>query len=115
MNLKECSMKHRILNVKDLIKLEQSKLGFKVCKEMLPSKLQNCLITDSKNKSLIKKHAYNTRHKSIPNVPTMHTSLYHNSFMHECIKEYSVVSGSINTNVTLKVFTNKCKEHYLKN
>ena len=115
MKPKECALKHRIMTVKNLIRLEQTKLGYKVCKGMLPIKLQKCLITDSKNKSLLKSHAYFTRHKGIPNVPKMHTSLYHNSFMHTCIKEYSAVAGIIDTNVALKSFINKCREYYLKN
>ena len=115
LSTKECSKKHKILSIKDLIKLEQSKLGFKVCKGLLPNKLQNCLTTDSRNNSLIKTHMYNTRHKIIPNVPKMHTSMYKNSFMHACIKEYSIMSNKITGNVTLKTFTNRCKAIYLKN
>ena len=51
---------HHILKVKDQIVLEQVKLGYKACKNLLPTKFANNILTDSTNASFLKSHNYNT-------------------------------------------------------
>ena len=67
MCLTDIHKKHKILRVEDLIKLEQYKMGYKACSNLLPVRLLTCLFTDSKDRTLRKTHGYNTRRKEIPN------------------------------------------------
>ena len=59
----------KILNVNELIKLVNCKLGYRLTKKLLPIKIAEAFATDANNKSLIKNHRYNTRNKLIPNIP----------------------------------------------
>ena len=65
-----------VLPVHKLIKLEQAKLGFKLCNNMLPTRLSEALLTDHMNMSIKKQHKYNTRCKQIPNLPSAHSAQY---------------------------------------
>ena len=94
MCLTDIHKKHKVLRVEDLIKLEQYKLGYKACNNLLPARLLTCLFTDSKDRTLKKTHGYNTRHKEIPNVPVMSGTKYRNSFMYMCMKEYTSATQS---------------------
>ena len=60
---------HRNLNVHQLTNLELCKLGYRLTNNLLPKPLTNVLLSDHQNKNLGKTHGYNTRHKSIPNLP----------------------------------------------
>ena len=94
MCLADIHKKHTILRVEDSIKLEQFKLGYKACNNLLPIRLLTCLFTDSKDRTLRKTHKYNTRHKEIPNVPVMSSTKYRNSYMYMCMKEYTFATQS---------------------
>ena len=86
MCLTDIHKKHKILRVKDSIKLEQYKLGHKACNNLLPQRLLTCLFTDSNDRTLRKTHKYKTRCKEIPNVPMMSSTMYRNSYMYMCMK-----------------------------
>ena len=49
--------------MESLIKLELMKLGYRFHNIDLPKKIIQLIKTDSKNRSLIKQHGYNTRIK----------------------------------------------------
>ena len=53
----------KILNIKELIKMQEIKVGYRLINKMLPNKISQQLQSDSKRKSLIKTHTYNTRGK----------------------------------------------------
>ena len=109
--------KHKILRVEDLIKLEQYKLGYKACNNLLPARLLTCLFTDSKDRTLKKTHGYNTRRKEIPNVLVMSGTKYRNSFMYMCMKEYTSATQS-NVNIQklcLKLVFKQYKDTLLRN
>ena len=72
----------RILPVRKIVNLEQAKLGFKLCNNMLPTTLSKALLTDHTSASIEKKHRYNTRHKKIPNLPPAQTKQYRDSFLY---------------------------------
>ena len=55
--------KLRMLTVKDLTELEQSKLGYKLCKGMLPDVLTRLMLCDFNKNTMVKKHSYPTRQK----------------------------------------------------
>ena len=72
--------KHRILPFEQLIKLEQCKLGFKLCNNLLPTNLAKCMKEDHNMQSITKTHWYPTRKKHIPNLPHAVANKYHDSF-----------------------------------
>ena len=53
----------KILKIKELIKMQEIKVGYRLINKMLPNKISQQLQSDSKRKSLIKTHTYNTRGK----------------------------------------------------
>ena len=58
--------KEKMLNLKDLLYLENTKLGYKMEHNLLPRKLHQMMISDSKLKPPTKTHHYETRTKDIP-------------------------------------------------
>ena len=52
-----------IQTVRELIDLELCKFFFKLINGMLPPKLTNCVLSDSRGQTLKKCHDYMTRHK----------------------------------------------------
>ena len=72
---------NRLLKIKDIIQLENNKLGFKLIKGGLPAKVHECLCTDHSNKKLTKLHNYNTRNKASPNIPLAKSEKYKRSFL----------------------------------
>ena len=104
---------HGILNISELVMLENYKFGFKYVNKLLPTRLIKELETDSKNKTLVKKHRYNTRNKHLPNAPTRMTPLYRRSLLYKAINNYNKLPTSIKNSRTLKSFITKCKNHLL--
>ena len=96
MSLTDIHKKNKILKVEDSVKLEQFKLGYKACNNLLLKRLLNCLFTDSKDRTLKKTHKYNTRHKEFLNGPVMSSTMYRNSYMNMCMKEYTSVAHTNN-------------------
>ena len=64
-----------ILPIKSKISLENYKFGYKLKNKELPKKTMTLCYFDSKNKSLIKEHKYQTRHKTFPTYPKMRIKL----------------------------------------
>ena len=50
-----------VLPVQKIILLEQAKLGYKLCYNMLPQKLSHTMLTDQNKASIKKRHGYDTR------------------------------------------------------
>ena len=88
-SLPDTNRELRVLPVHKLIKLEQAKLGFRLCNNMLPTRLSEALLTDHMDMSIKKQNNYNTRHKQIPNLPSEHSAQYRNSFLCKAISTYS--------------------------
>ena len=63
----------KILSVEKLIDLEQCKLGYKLCHQLLPVVLTRLMKHD---------HPYATRQKAIPHRPSAKLGLYQNSFLY---------------------------------
>ena len=106
---------YKIPTLQQLIILEQCKLGFKLCKNLLPLGLEKLMLTDHKMASIEKSHAYLTRSKKVPNRPSAKLSLYHNSFLYSSIKHFSDLSVEIRESKTLYAFVRKCKKMILNN
>ena len=61
----ECNYENlKILKIKELIKMQEIKVGYRLINKMLPNKITQQLQSDSNRKSLIKTHTYNTRGKN---------------------------------------------------
>ena len=110
---KNSSAKRRtdFLNLLNLIKLENYKLGYKVVNKMLPDKLSADISLDKNNKPLNKKHGYNTRNKKQLNIPKHETSSYHNSFLCTSIREFSTLPHSIASCTSNHMFVAQCKQY----
>ena len=97
------------LNVKDVIRLENCKLAYKVNRELLPIKIKDCIKTDNFGRNLEKNHKYATRNKNVQNLPIAKTKLYKNSVFVECICEYSLVSSETRSLEKFPKFVNNLK------
>ena len=60
---KEIFKKIKILKVTDLIHLEQCKMGYKLCHNLLPESLAENMTKDHKHHSIVKNHQYATKSK----------------------------------------------------
>ena len=107
--------KHRILPFEQLIKLEQCKLGFKLCKNLLPTNLAKCMNEDHNMKSITKTHRYPTRKKHIPNLPHAVVNKYRDSFLYRAIKEYNDLNPLVQSCKSLPSFIGRCKKRLLSN
>ena len=102
--------RYRILNVFDLVKLEQCKLGYKLCHALLPVGLRKVMLTDHNLCSTVKTHPYATRSKNIPNRPSANLNLYRNSFLYSSIENYSNLPADVRDSQNLTIFIRKCKK-----
>ena len=81
---------------------------------MLPHKLAECVLRDSKGASLLKTHCYGTRQKHLPNLPSVHDLQYKNSFLACSNKLYNELPNLIKKASNLSSFVKKLKEFQLK-
>ena len=107
--------KHRILPFEQLIKLEQCKLGFKLCNNLLPLNLAKCMKEDHNMQSITKTHRYPTWKKHIPNLPHAVANKYRDSFLYRAIKEYNDLNPLVQSCKSLLSFSRRCKKSLLGN
>ena len=107
--------KEKMLRLEDLITLENTKLSYKLQRNLLPMRLQEMLLTDSKRHLLEKKHRYQTRSKEIPYRPAALTRQYHTSFLFQSLKDFENVSLDVRHTKSLSSFTSKMKQKLLMN
>ena len=100
----------KIPTLKQLIMLEQCKIGYKLCKKLLPKGLANLLTTDHEMRSIEKSHSYSTRSKIVPNRPSAKLTLYRKSFLYNSIKHYSLLPIDIRNATNLSTFVRGCKK-----
>ena len=72
------------------------------------------LLSDSKTKTLVKKHQYETRTKNLPKLPSAQTKKYHSSFLFQSIKDYENIPLEIRNSKTLPTFIINMKRKMLK-
>ena len=94
--------------------MENVKFGFKVQNKELPHKIEECAITDHKGNALSKGHRYNTRNKSLPNVPKAKNAKYLSSIFCQGSIEYCKLPYDIKKIRNYKLFTHKCKTMLLE-
>ena len=105
---------YRILNVHQLTNSELCKVGYRLTNNLLPKPLTNELLSDQHNKNLGKTHGYNTRCKSIPNLPRANNSRYRNSYLFQAISNYIKLPDSVTKQPTLRSFINRCKQYVIE-
>ena len=113
LSVDEIMNKHGILKFEDMIQLEQCRLGYKLIHNQLPTKLASDMTVDHRSQSIQKTHRYQTRNKSIPNLPNVLNSKYRSSYLFQLIKYYATLEESVRQLPTLRMFTRKCKETLL--
>ena len=106
--------KENMLNLKELILLENTKLSFKLQHHLLPIRLHNMLSSDSRMNSLEKIYHYETRNKDIPKLPSAKTKDYHTSFLFQSLRDYEMVPLETRNCITLSTFIIKMKRRLLK-
>ena len=102
----------KILNIKELIKMQEIKVGYRLINKMLPNKISQQMQSDSKRKSLIKTHTYNTRRKRIPNLPKVTKMNYINSYLYQSIKQFMLLPLTLQNMPTLSIFITNYKRNY---
>ena len=80
---------------------------------MLPINILKAFRTDSMKRDLHKTHNYNTRHKTILNLPVATNKLYHTSFLTQALKAYDKLPKEISLCSSIKHFVSKCKAKLL--
>ena len=101
------------LTVMDLLTIENCKFGYRHQHNLLPTKVQNLLETDSQNRSLNKKHGYNTRHKKDLNIPQARYKSYHKSYLCKVLSEFTQLPLRVKQATTVKSFVQRLKAHLL--
>ena len=109
----EMFAKHKILPFKELVSLEQCKLGYKLCHDLLPTNLANNMKHDHRMHSILKTHSYPTRYKHILNLPQVVSCKYRSSFLFRAIKEFSTLNSSLKDCKTLHSFNRQFKKYLL--
>ena len=102
-----------LLTLPLMILLENYKFGYKLIHNMLPIAVSNCAMSDHREKSLVKKHKYNTRKKLIPNQPNVQCAKYNQSIFCKGHRDYAHLSTDIRNTKLFSTFVNKCKETLL--
>ena len=95
MSIDKVFTRYRILPFKQIVRLEQCKLGYKLCNNLLPQNFAKSMKQDHNMQSITKTHKYPTRNKHIPNLPHASVDKYCNSFLYRAIKEYSDLSPTL--------------------
>ena len=106
--------KEKMLRLSDLMILENAKLAYNLEHNLLPQKLHDMLLSDSKNQSLEKKHKYNTRSRSLPYRPAALTRHYYTSYLFQSIKDYGNIGLDLRNTKTLSRFINRLKQNLLE-
>ena len=107
--------KHRILKFDDMVKVEQCKLGYKLCHGLLPTAMASNMTKDHQNEFLAKGHRYSTRNKVIPNLPKALGKKYRSGFLYNSIKLYSKLDDRLKSAQNLQTFTKQCKRiHFVE-
>ena len=111
--IKDRLSKLNILSINRLIELEQCKLCYKLCNQMLPTILTRLIKHDQHNNDMMKTHAYPTRQKQIPHRPKVKLGLYQRSFLYQTISRFSNLPIELQGLPNLANFTHRVKKHLM--
>ena len=100
----------KILPIKSLIALANYKFGYQLQKKLLPKKIMESSLIDSRNAPLLPHHEYNTRNKTIPNLPRKMTPQYQNSFLCKGPRSLLELDMETHNKSSMHTFTKACKD-----
>ena len=100
----------KILPIKSLITLANYKFGYQLQNNLLPKKIMESSLIESRNTSLLPHHEYNTRNKTIPNLPRKMTPEYQNSFLCKGPRSLLELDMKTRSRSSIHTFTNACKD-----
>ena len=103
-----------ILTIKDMIKLENYKFGYKLNNNLLPTKTNELCYLDNNSQSLKKHHPYSTRNKTMPNLPKKMNKAYRASYLCTGPQMYQTLPVETKSKHTLSCFTIACKQTLLR-
>ena len=103
----------KVLTIEKLIDLEQCKLGYKLCYQLLPVVLAKLMVHDQNNLNMTKTHPYSTTQKAIPRRLNAKMSLYRNSFLYKTISCYSNLPSEMQKLPNYKLFSRHAKAYLL--
>ena len=113
-NIDSCMYKKLgILQVKQIICMETSKLMYKSLNGELPKMLTEAFTTDQNCQSLNKCHTYPSPNKYVPKIPRCSVKSYRDSFLCHCIKDYSSLTKQTRDAKTIGQFNRLCKMELL--
>ena len=98
-----------ILTIKDMIKLENYKFGYKLKYNLLPKKTQELCNVDNKNESLKKQHPYPTRNKEMPNLPKHMNKAFRASYLCAWPQIFQTLPVETQLKCSQHCFTTSCK------
>ena len=104
--------KLKINKLTEQIKQQEIKVGYRLVNKLLPNKISQQILSDSNKKSLVKTHSYNTRTKIIPNLPKVNKTMYLNSYLYQCIKQFMLLPLKLRNKPTLSSFLTNYKHDY---
>ena len=114
MQVKDIYREHRILPIREMLKLENCKLWYKYYQKTLPTKLQKIMSIGPCRETLIKGHKYNTHRKGELNSPKAMSQGYRKSCLSRGLCDFSSLPQQIKNSKTFKQFVNQCKGYLLK-
>ena len=88
------------------------KIGYKLCHNLLPTKVADLIRRDHTGQSITKEHSYQTRNKYIPNLPSVSNNKYKASFLCCAIREYSALNNELKSCRTQKHLYVSVKEYW---
>ena len=100
----------RILKVKDLLKLDNCKFGFKLIHNLLPTRIVKLAKHDITGKSLVKDHKYKTRQISLLNKPQAKKKAYRNCIIYIGTGPLETLKAETLQKPSLQSFVNSCKK-----
>ena len=104
--------KLKINKLTEQIKQQEIKVGYRLVNKLLPNKISQQILSNSNKKSLVKTHSYNTRSKMIPNLPKVNKTMYLNSYLYQCIKQFMLLPLKLRNKPTLSSFLTNYKHDY---
>ena len=113
-NTKEICKEFCIANIEQIIQMENCKLGYNIGKKLVPKELYRVVTEDSKGKTLLKTHNYETRNKGMPNIPKAANNKYKTSFLNKGIEEFCALPQELKDIETWPKFKYKLKQHLLQ-
>ena len=103
-----------MLRIEQILKLENLKFAYKFHHDLLPTKINECVLYDQYSNSLQQVHKYSTRNKAIIKRPRSKCKAYYNSLLCKSIEEFRTLQGETQNIWSLHVFPKSCKKIIMK-